>query len=151
MKEIERILVAIGFSKYSEGIINYAGRLAASLNGRLVIANVVNIRDVQAVSGIESMGYNVDPAEYRDVIIKERTTLLEEMLEKASMDRENVKAIFRVGHPLDELLRIIREEEIDLVVMGPKGRTDLEHVLVGSVAEKMFHHCPVPLLSYRMK
>lgn len=151
MKEMERILAAIGFSKYSEGIINYAGRLAASLNGRLVIANVVNIRDVQAVSGIESMGYNVDPAEYRDVIIKERTALLEEMLEKASMDRENVKAIFRVGHPLDELLRIIRDEEIDLVVMGPKGRTDLEHVLVGSVAEKMFHHCPVPLLSYRMK
>jgi len=149
MKEMERILAAIGFSKYSEGIINYAGRLAASLNGRLVIANVVNIRDVQAVSGIESMGYNVDPAEYRDVIIKERTALLEEMLEKASIDRENVKAIFRVGHPLDELLRIIRDEEIDLVVMGPKGRTDLEHVLVGSVAEKMFRHCPVPVLSYR--
>jgi len=149
MKEMERILAAIGFSKYSEGIINYAGRLAARLNGRLVIANVVNIRDVQAVSGIESMGYNVNPEEYRDVIIKERAAQLEEMLEKASIDKEKVKMIFRVGHPLDKLLEIIEEEEIDMVVMGPKGRTDLEHVLVGSVADKMFRHCPVPVLSYR--
>lgn len=149
MKDIERILATIGFSKYSEGIISYAAQLAERLNCRLIIANVVNIRDVQAVSGIESMGYNVDPEEYRDVVIKERTALLEEMLARASVDREKVKMVFRVGHPVDKLLEIIEEEKIDMVVMGPKGRTDFEQVLVGSVAEKMFRHCPVPLLSYR--
>ena len=151
MKDIERILATIGFSKYSEGIISYAAQLAERLNCRLIIANVVNIRDVQAVSGIESMGYNVDPEEYRDVVLKERTALLEEMLARASVDREKVKMVFRVGHPVDKLLEIIEEEKIDMVVMGPKGRTDLEHVLVGSVAEKMLRHCPVPLLSYRTK
>jgi hypothetical protein len=87
----------------------------------LVIANVVNIRDVQAVSSMESMGYNVDTEENRDVIINERTALLEEMLEKASIDRENVKAVFRVGHPLDKLLQIIEEEKIDMWwSWGPK-------------------------------
>ena len=77
--------------------------------------------------------------------------LLEEMLKNIDIERDRVKAVFHVGHPLEMLLKTIEEENIDMVVMGPKGRTDLRHVLVGSVAEKMFRHCPVPLVSYRMK
>ena len=36
-----------------------------------------------------------------------------------------------------------------MVVMGPKGRTDLEHVLVGSVASKLFKRSPATVVSYR--
>jgi len=151
MKEIERILAAIGFSKYSRGILAYAARLATRLDSRLIIANVINIRDMQAVSGIQSMGYEVDPQEYKEGIIKERSAELEKLLEGIPFDRERLETMFRVGHPLDMLLKIVKEEKIDMVVMGPKGRTDLQHVLVGSVAEKMLRYCPVPLVSYRMR
>jgi len=151
MKEIERILAAIGFSRYSRGILEYAARLATRFDSRLIIANVINIRDMQAVSGIQSMGYEVDPQEYKEGIIKERSKELEELMESIPFDRERIRTIFRVGHPLDMLLKIVKEEKIDMVVMGPKGKTDLQHVLVGSVAEKMFRYCPVPLVSYRIK
>ncbi len=33
--------------------------------------------------------------------------------------------------------------------MGVKGRTDLEHILIGSVAEKLFERSPVTVISYR--
>ena len=84
-------------------------------------------------------------------MIQERTAELEKLLERIPMERGRFMTLFRVGHPLDMLLKIVKEEKIDMVVMGPKGKTDLSHVLVGSVAEKMFRHCPVPLVSYRMK
>ena len=60
-----------------------------------------------------------------------------------------VETITKVGNPIDELLKLIVKERIDMVVMGIKGRTDLEHVLVGSVADKLFRRSPVPVVSYR--
>ena len=54
-----------------------------------------------------------------------------------------------MGNPIDKLLEFIIEKNADMIVMGPKGRTDLEHVLVGSVAEKLFRRSPVPVVSYR--
>ncbi|HDG98200.1 MAG TPA: universal stress protein [Desulfobacterales bacterium] len=151
MEQVERIMAAIAFSRYSEGILRFASQLAKRLDCQLIVVNVINIRDMQAVSGIESMGYKVDPRDYVRSVERERRETLEKMLKTIDIERDRVKAVFHVGHPLEMLLKTIEEENIDMVVMGPKGRTDLRHVLVGSVAEKMFRHCPVPLVSYRTK
>jgi nucleotide-binding universal stress UspA family protein len=60
-----------------------------------------------------------------------------------------MRIIFKVGNPIDELLKLIVKENVDMIVMGVKGHSDLEHVLVGSVAEKLFRRSPVPVISFR--
>ena len=46
-------------------------------------------------------------------------------------------------------MKIALRENVDLIVMGVKGRSEIEHVLVGSVAEMMFRRSPITIVSYR--
>lgn len=149
MEEISNILVAIGFTRYSEGILRYAVGLARRFDARLVVGSVINSRDVQAVGRIASMGYDVDGEHYVEAVKTERRQVLQRYLDGIPEAPDTVRAIFRVGDPSDELLKMIVREEIDLVVMGVKGRSDLERVLVGSVAERLFRRSPVTVVSYR--
>ncbi|MGD8882544.1 MAG: universal stress protein, partial [Desulfobacterales bacterium] len=73
----------------------------------------------------------------------------DKILKKMARPLENVRTVFNIGDPGDELLKIAVKENVDLIVMGIKGRTDLEYIFVGSVAEKVFRRSPIPVLSYR--
>jgi universal stress protein A len=53
------------------------------------------------------------------------------------------------GHPADTIVRIAQERRADLIVMGTHGRTGLQHVLLGSVAEKVVRLAPCPVLTVR--
>lgn len=151
MNEIKTVMVAIGFSAYSEEILNYAAKMANALNADLLVASIVNTRDVEAVQAISAMGYDVDGEHYVSGIRSEREQLLAAFLKKLNFPMDRVRSIIRLGNPIDELLEIAVKENIDLIVMGIKGRTDLEHALVGSVAEKIFRRSPIAVLSYRDK
>ena len=149
MDAMKRIMVAVGFNGYAEELVNYATGIAQGLNAELLIVNVIHSRDVEAVGTIAAMGYEVDSENYISGIEQERRRILDEMLKKISFPDKKVRTIFKVGHPADELPKIAIKEDADLMVMGIRGRSDLEHLLVGSVAEKVFRRSPVPILSYR--
>ena len=149
MGEIKKIMVALAFSGYSAEEFAYASDLAAALNADLVAANVINERDVSAVNSIAAMGYELDTEAYVKGLIEDRQAKLEEMIQAAAFPKDRLTVVFKVGNPADELLKIILAEEVDLVVMGIKGRTDLEYMFVGSVAEKLFRRSPVPIISFR--
>ena len=149
MKNVRKVLVALAFSEFAKGTFTFAADFAQCTNAELIVASVVNERDVESVRTISAMGYEVDGEHYVKSIKAEREQILKDITSSSDLPRDRIRTIFMVGNPLDELLKLIVEEEIDVVVMGPKGRTDLEHVLVGSVAEKIFRRSPATIISYR--
>ncbi|MGD9365353.1 MAG: universal stress protein [Desulfobacteraceae bacterium] len=149
MADFNKLLVAVAFSPYTEGIFRYAARLANRLNAEMVVASIINERDVAAVRSIADMGYDVDGEHYVGDIKKERRETIEGLVKDCGFATERITTVIKVGNPVNELLKIIAHEEIDLVVMGVKGRTNLEHALVGSVAEKLFRRSPATIVSYR--
>jgi nucleotide-binding universal stress UspA family protein len=149
MQKVRKVLVALAFSEYAQGEYEFAADFARCAGAELIVANVINARDVESVRTISAMGYKVDGEHYIESVKAERARLLEELMSASDRPRDRVRSVFAVGNPMDELLRLIVAESIDVVVMGPKGRTDLEHVLVGSVAEKIFRRSPATVISYR--
>ena len=149
MGAAKKILVAAGFSQYMQNLLIYAAEIATSMNAELIIANIINARDVAAVGTIAAMGYDVDSGNYEAGIRTERQQELDDILKEIARPPEDIRTVFKTGDPGDELLKIAVKEKVDLIIMGMKGRTDLEYIFVGSVAEKVFRRSPIPILSYR--
>ena len=145
---VKKILVPIAFSKYSQGILNYAAGIAASLEAELLVVNVINERDLEAVDKIASFGYKVDVDRYLETMKSERREDLKRLSEGLTLPDEQVSFSFRVGDPTNELLKVVIDKDVDMVIMGIKTR-DVRHIFAGSVAERMFRKCPVPIVSYR--
>lgn len=145
---IKKILVPLAFSKYSKGILNFAAGLANSTGADLLIAHVINQRNLDAVDKITSYGYKVDVDHYVETIKNERREELEKMMLNLTLPDEKVTYTFCVGDPANELLKLVIDRQVDTVVMGVKT-TDISHIFTGSVAEKMFRKCPVTVVSYR--
>jgi nucleotide-binding universal stress UspA family protein len=53
------------------------------------------------------------------------------------------------GVPFHEIIETARTQQVDLIVMGTHGHTGFQHVLWGSVAEKVVRLAPCPILVAR--
>jgi universal stress protein A len=54
-----------------------------------------------------------------------------------------------VGDPAHAILRLAKDEQVDMIVMGTHGRTGLSRMLMGSVAEAIVRGAECPVLTYR--
>ena len=61
----------------------------------------------------------------------------------------NVQTVVRGGEPAEQVIRAADELEADLIVIGGRGKGTVGAILLGSVAYRVLHHAPCPVLVTR--
>jgi nucleotide-binding universal stress UspA family protein len=149
MEQIKRIMVAVDFSEYSRPTLKYAAYLAKLHKAVIVIVNILNKRDLDAVQRIELEGIGISAEKFIARQKSDREMAADQLLKEIGCNNPPVEKIFRIGVPWFELLEVAKEQKVDLVVIGTKGNDNIPNSLFGSTAEKVFRRCPVPVLFVR--
>ena len=98
-----------------------------------------------------SMGMDFDWGRVYEALKKDGEKAVSYVEGIGELEKVNVESILLEGHPATELVRYAEEEKMDIIVMGTVGRTGLDRLLLGSVAENVLKHSKIPVMVVREK
>lgn len=139
-----RILVPHDLSDHATRALQVALDLAAQHRGHVTVLHAVT--PVYTAVGFPTESEIVWTP--RRDMLRELQARLEAIARRALRGRK-VGVICRVviDYPLEAVVKAARRA--DLIVISTLGRTGLSHLLIGSIAEKVVRHAPVPVLTIR--
>ena len=141
---ISRILVPTDFSADANAAFAYAVALARKFDAPVHLLHVVE--DPLAAGVWSSEIYTAEIAGLQANLVRDA----EERLRRSVPDvAGTVSTEVRTGRAAKQILETAREMNVDLIVMGTRGRTGLAHVIMGSVAERVVRLAPCPVLTLR--
>ena len=145
--QVKRIVCPVDFSGSSELALVHAVEMAEQTGAELQVITVVQ---------------PVTPAMFSDGLLLTQPDTLpnqsEELAQKSLKQWrekfcapvfERTSLYVTVGTPFAEIVRHARENEADLIVMGSHGRTGIEHLMIGSVAEHVVRKATCSVLVVR--
>lgn len=139
VRPIRTIVLATDLSPASEEATLRAGDLAARLEARLLIVNVL---EKHRLSGGGSHD-RVDQAR------AEREALLVKVVRDARDGGVNAEFLVWEGEPGSSIAAAAEAEDADMIVVGTRGRSGAERMLLGSVSDHVVRHAPCPVLVVR--
>ena len=134
------ILVPIDGSDPSVRALVFAADVARAMNAKIDVLYVFDDWNEIMASLAFNAGKELDDAVERVSTRRIDTTIDRAMPKGIPIDRHH-----RVGHPANEIVAFADETKPDLIVMGSRGRSTLEQLLVGSVSLKVLHRSPYPV------
>lgn len=138
-----RLLIGLDGSDRSRRAVAFVSRLSPPRGGRVTLLAVVEPTSSRAIGRLPASVRSVLAGELA-ALDRERTTRARRELSRASRRLRRagwaVDNVVRRGIPMSELLRAASTRRTDVTVVGARGTTGLERLLLGSVAEGTLAH-----------
>src|SRR5436853_3201916 len=137
-----KILVALENSRADESLLPHVTELAKRLHSQLFLVHVADgwvARNFQQLKLAESQEMKDDRA------------YLETRARELTKEGFTCDAVLALGEPSDEIVKLARERNVDLIAMTTHGHRFISDILYGATADKVRHAVDVPVLLVRAK
>lgn len=128
------ILTATDGSRYSETAVKEAADLALGCGARLIIVTAVNAEKSAPLDIVSSQMQ-------KDMVAESEMSTAEDHIRKAKeiAEKQGVRAeaLIYAGSPAEVIVHAAKEKTAELIVVGSHGRTGIDRLLLGSVAERV--------------
>ena len=131
-----KILVPVDGSEESEKAITQAIHMAELEKGKLIFYFVVNIQQAISVHLCQ---------EIIDSLTEEGNRILGEIKEKLP-DNLDCETVLEVGIPYERIVDYAKDNAVDIIVMGSRGLSLVEGILMGSVSRNVLEQAPCSVL-----
>lgn len=138
----KKILYPTDFSDVSKKALDYIKQLKSGGAEEVIVLHVIDQRSFYAIEAYSSGNASRLEMEITDGVEKDLKSI-GEALERAGLV---VKTMVKTGMPVREILRIEKEEDVSVIVIGSHGKSNLEEMFMGSVSEKVARKCTKPIL-----
>ncbi|RME25869.1 MAG: universal stress protein [Deltaproteobacteria bacterium] len=141
-----KILVPIDGSEGSLHAVRFAGELASSIGGHLLLLHVHDAPtpELMGMTSLESD----DVRSRLGKLAAPKFAAAHEAL--GHLDQKlDVVELVRLGNASDEIIEAARHYEVDQIVMGSRGLGPIDTLLLGSVSEKVVRRAPCPVTIVR--
>jgi len=144
MAQIKKIMCAVDFSEMSAKVAAYTQLLARALDASV---NVVHVAPSHApFVGLHGSQSAIEGFLEETVSRAEKT--MNSFIKDNFSDTEVTSNILS-GYADEEILKFVRDGNVDIIIMGTHGRRGMDRVLFGSVAERVVKTAPIPVLTIR--
>ena len=144
MNEVNTLLVATDFSSHSEAAVRAAVNLAKAFKATVHLVHAFDT-PIPIFTPYEV----VVPDAFLEQARESATRSLNASRDKIQAEDVSVKTHLTEGPAAPAIARAAEELGADLIVMGTRGNTRLQHVLLGSVAERTIRMAPCSVLTVK--
>lgn len=142
MEDVKRILVLSRDTPYCRKAVHYGVSLSRKYRAELYVIHVV---DDPFIFGWWDLSTSSLNEEYKK-LLKEAREELHTIIDSEKKKGMSIKELIREGDPTEELIKTVKEEEIDLLIMLAHEEGHLEHFLFGRSNEEIIRKMPCSVL-----
>ena len=140
---INRILCPVDFSDATAFALTPAISLATEFGSELILLHVLD----HPTPHLGPVVTDVDLEDYYEAIEARAIEQLEALVDDDVRSFAKVRTLVRRGAAFREIVRVSQQERPDLIVMPTHARTGINHMIWGSVAEKVVRLAPCPVMT----
>lgn len=143
---LKRILCPIDFSDSSMKALEYALALAKEADAELLLMHVL-----EALADVAHWQQPIDPAivEYLRLSEQNALTRMRAVLPPDARTWCTPKELLMTGKPYEEILRVARDHDVHLIVMGVYGRNPIDLMFFGSTTNHVVRAATCPVLTLK--